>query len=520
MLRYAAVAAAITIGCGAELVGRPPLPALDAATGFCLLGLAATIASRPTASPATGSILAIAGVTWFAGTSAGWAVFAHRGPTAQLILTFPATRLWPSSRVERAAVTAGYAYALIYPVANSDIATIAFALGLIAVSAWRYRTSTRTERRPRGAALLAATLYAAVLMVGAGLRLAGGSGGLALLTVYELAIIVVAAGLAADVLWRRWTRGLVTDLVVDLAAPDSDGTLGDRLARTLGDPSLTVGYWVPDEDGYVDEHGQPIALPDSVDRRQVDLIDDHGAPSVALIHDAGSLTDPDLLADVAAATRLAVANARLQAEIRGRVNQVQASRRRLVEAADEQRRRLERELREGAGERLTRVASQLAAGGPPLAHIRAGLDAAIGELHEFARGIHPATLTDQGLGAALAELAARWPIPTEATVPACRWPAPIEVAAYFVCAEAVTNIAKYAHAAPSRRDLRRRDRRRRASARLGTPRAYRPSRGARRPALDRQPRRPRHPPLGPTTALRRGSCGLSQLDQRQVRSAG
>jgi hypothetical protein len=269
---------AIIVGSGAELVGRPPLPALDAATGFCLLGLAAIIASRPTDSPATGSILAITGVTWFAGTSAGWAVFAHRGPTAQLILTFPAARLWPSSRVERAAVTAGYAYALIYPVANSDIATIAFALGLIAVSAWRYRTSTRTERRPRGAALLSATLYAVVLMVSAGLRLAGGSGGLALLKVYELAIIVVAAGLAADVLRRRSTRGLVTDLVVDLAAPDPDGTLGDRLARTLGDPSLTVGYWVPDEAGYVDEHGQPIALPDSVDRRQVDLIDDHALP--------------------------------------------------------------------------------------------------------------------------------------------------------------------------------------------------------------------------------------------------
>jgi signal transduction histidine kinase len=258
--------------------------------------------------------------------------------------------------------------------------------------------------------------------------------------------MVLAAGLTADLLWGKWTEGLVTTMVIDLGEPAAAGTLRDRLARTLGDPTLSVGYWVPDQEGYVDESGRPLTLPADNRRRGVKLIDDAGRPSIALIHDPAILDDPDLVADIAAATRLSIANARLQAQIRAQAAQVNASRRRLVAAADQQRHQLENELREGAEQRLTAVAELLNAGGPPLAEVSAGLAAAQRELRELARGIHPATLTDHGLHAAINELAGRSPLPIELSTPAQRCPAPVEAGAYFVCSEALTNVAKYARA--------------------------------------------------------------------------
>jgi signal transduction histidine kinase len=438
---------AFGLGLAAEAVGQPPLPALDAATGITLLALGAVVSLRRTPWRAVGSILAAAAMTWFAGSVAGWAVFLHRGPLAQLILTYPARRWWPSARAERIAVATAYGYALVYPIANNNVVTIAFAFALVAFAAWRYHASGRAMRRARVGALAGAGAFALVIAISAGLRLAGAPGGDALLAAYELVIILVASGLTADLLRGKWTQGLVTTLVVDLGQTGSSGTLGDQLARTLGDPTLTVGYWISDQDGYVDQRGRPRDLPDDDTDRRVTLIDQDGAPSVALIHDPAVLNDPSLLADITAATRLAIANARLQAEIRARMTEVEASRRRLVEAADEQRRQLERELRDGAGRHLTQVAEHLDAAGSQLADASATLNAAISDLHELARGIHPATLTDHGLPAAIGELAARSPVRVELTAPpAQRWPTDVEAAGYFVCAEAVTNVAKYAQA--------------------------------------------------------------------------
>jgi signal transduction histidine kinase len=145
-----------------------------------------------------------------------------------------------------------------------------------------------------------------------------------------------------------------------------------------------------------------------------------------------------------------VANARLQAEIRARVDQVDASRRRLVEAADEQRRQLERDLRDGAARRLTYVAELLSNAGTPLADLTAGLDSARAELRELARGIHPATLTDHGLREAVNELAERSPVPVELIAPTQRFPPAIEAAAYFICSEALANATKHACASSIR----------------------------------------------------------------------
>jgi signal transduction histidine kinase len=437
--------AAFAFGLVAELAGRPPLPVLDAATGFSLL-LLGLLAQRRQPRYTVGWILGGAGFAWFIGTLAEWAVFLHRAPLAQLILTYPARRLISGSRIERLGVAAAYAYAITYPVASDNVATIALAVGMVGLAAWRYLTSAAAERRARASALLAALAFGSVLGVGAALRLGGSVNGHVLLALYEVVVMLVAAGLTADLLSGGWTAGLVTSLVVDLGEPVTAGPLRDRLARALGDPTLIIGYWIPERGCYVDEAGTELELPAQHDGRVLRLIDDAGRPLAALLHDPAVLDQQDRIEDIAAAARLAIANARLQAEVRARVVEVEASRRRLVEAADEQRRQLERELREGAERRLAAVAEQLSAGGPALAELEAGLEAARGELRELAHGIHPATLTNHGLLPALGELRARSAVPVEIIAPTQSWPEPIETAAYFACSEALANVAKYARA--------------------------------------------------------------------------
>jgi signal transduction histidine kinase len=137
---------------------------------------------------------------------------------------------------------------------------------------------------------------------------------------------------------------------------------------------------------------------------------------------------------------------RMQADVRARVSEVEASRRRIVEAGDAERRRLERELRQGAERRLAHVTDLLADRGTSVADLQRQLEAARAALTEFGRGVHPRTLTEAGLAAALAELSARCPVPVQVTVPERRLEPAVEAAVYYLCAEALTNVAKYAQA--------------------------------------------------------------------------
>jgi signal transduction histidine kinase len=163
-----------------------------------------------------------------------------------------------------------------------------------------------------------------------------------------------------------------------------------------------------------------------------------------LVHDRGLLLDdPALVSAVASATRLAVSNARLQAEVRERVAEVKASSRRIVEAADDQRDRLGRELRTGTERRLSRVAELVGEIDPELER---QVQAAREELNELGLGIHPRALAVEGLGAALRELAGRSSIPVTIVTPTERLPPALEAAAYFLCSEALANVAKYARA--------------------------------------------------------------------------
>jgi signal transduction histidine kinase len=278
-------------------------------------------------------------------------------------------------------------------------------------------------------------------------------------------IVLIAVALLLDLVLGQWTQATVTGLIVDLGALDEGAPLRSRLAAALGDPSLEIGYRLAERDAYVNDSGRVVELPDAGSSRAVTIVRQNGEPLAALVHDRAAQGDPELLDSVAAASRIAVANARLQAEVRSQLEEIEASRRRIVEAGDSQRRRLEHQLHEGAERRLAEVAALLDETGEGastgfaamLEETQAELERAQAELIEFARGIHPRVLTEGGLAAGLADLARRAAVPVDLAVSDSRFPAAVEAAAYFVCAEALANVGKYADASRAAIEVVRRD---------------------------------------------------------------
>jgi signal transduction histidine kinase len=447
LLLLGVVAAGLMLAVAAELVTYlpedPGLAAADATVGLAFIGLGA-IAWRRRPASRSGLLMVATGVAWFAGSFAGAALFLHRGPLVHLLVGYPRGRL--RSRLQQVVVAAAYVDGAVAPLARRDLLTVAVSLAVVTVVLAGYLRAGGAERRARAAALAAASAVALVLGLGAAGRIAEVGSAVAWLWAYQGMLVLVAVGLFADLLWGRWTQAAITGLVVDLGAADEAGTLRAKLARAVGDPSLVVAYRLPDLDGYVDEAGRPVELPAAGTSQTVTRLRDGDREIGALVHDIAVLDDPDLVKAVAAAAGVAVANARLQAEVRARVSEVEGSRRRIVEAGDAERRRLERELREGAQRRLARVAELLADRGPPTADLQRELQAARAALTEFARGVHPRTLTETGLAAALAELSELSPVPVQVRVPEERLPLAVEAAVYYVCSEALTNVAKHAKA--------------------------------------------------------------------------
>jgi signal transduction histidine kinase len=241
--------------------------------------------------------------------------------------------------------------------------------------------------------------------------------------------------------------------------PVHGGALQELLAEALGDPSLELAYWLPTESRYVDSSGQPLDVPASGSRRFVSEVERDGRPIGALICDPALADQIPLVDAVAAAAALALENERLEAELRARVEELHSSRARIVAAGFEERRQVERDLHDGAQQRLMalnmnlRLARGKVDTDPALAaelldSAMQELSEATSELRELARGIHPAVLSDRGLAAALSGLAGRSPVPVEIVeTPAERLPAPVESTTYFVIAEALTNVARYSQAA-------------------------------------------------------------------------
>jgi signal transduction histidine kinase len=274
--------------------------------------------------------------------------------------------------------------------------------------------------------------------------------------IVQVAMLSIPVALAVGLIWEGGGRSAVAGLVVALERTPP-GAVRDALARTLGDPSLELALWLPERETYVDAQGAPLTLPTPGSGRAVTTLGPANAPVAALVHDPVLLERRGLLVAAGAAARLALENERLQAELRAQLAELRASRARIVTAGDDERRRLERDLHDGAQQRLLGLglALQLAraqlgqANGTSelLSEADAELRAALDELRELARGIHPAVLTEQGLSAALRTLAERSPVPvTMVELPEERLSAPAEAAAYFLVSEALANVAKYARA--------------------------------------------------------------------------
>jgi signal transduction histidine kinase len=269
---------------------------------------------------------------------------------------------------------------------------------------------------------------------------------------------IVPLGLLLGILRARWSQGRIAGLVVELGRGVPVGGLRDVLARALGDPTLELAFAGPSGLGFVDAHGLPVELPVADGSRTVTRLERDGELVGVLVHDPEVESEaPGLVEVVGNAARLALENERLAAEVRAQLEDVRASRARVVEAADAERRRVERDLHDGAQQRLVALAMrlQVAKESTPgasdlLDEATAELQTAIGEVRGLARGIHPTILTEAGLRAAVDALAERTPVAVTVDIPDRRYDPQLEATAYFVVAEALTNIARYAGATEAR----------------------------------------------------------------------
>lgn len=472
---------------------------------WALLGAAAVAARRAPSHP-TGALIALVGLLYASEAAQDEVLDSWRytvglgfaglwlGALTWLILSFPRGRL---ETVPRRAL-AGIAVALTVawkpaqlawsapgagcwtcsPAGNAffrpppfDFATwdrrvevamlVVLALSVLVVLA-RFIRSSAPARRTKAPLLLPAALVVSKLILD----------DLVLLERYTLYpadhLIIVAApnavllaalpigfilGAARTGVWQ----GTIGRLLSDLEAPQAD--LRDALARALGDPSLRVGYRADGVEGYVNAAGEPLELPGSDSGQTTTIVSGEHGELAALVHDRALLEQRGLLDSATRAARLALENERLQAEVRAQLAEVTRSRARIVEAGDTERRRLERDLHDGAQQRLVslRIALRMVRSaamngdGERLEEVLDEADAqardAITELRDLSRGIHPPLLAEEGLGAALEALAERAALAVLVrSIPATRPPSPVEIAAYYVCSEAITNAVKHSEA--------------------------------------------------------------------------
>jgi signal transduction histidine kinase len=340
------------------------------------------------------------------------------------------------------------------PLATNPLLTAALALGLLGLAV---RRVIAAAPRP----VVAACVFAAAAMgvaAAASAVTAFSTEGDALLVAYEAALVGVALATLSALPATVAGGSAVADLVVELGGAAVSAPVRDALAQALGDPSLVVAYRVGPDERYVDEQGRPVAIPAADSDRVVTHVEGDGRRVAVLAYDPAAIEDPRLVDAVATAARLALDNARLRAHVAVQLNELRGSRRRLLDAADDERARLEQRLHDGAERRLDVFADMLArarrdareggdqAGAELLETAGQELDRALADVRALARGLHPRALTERGLRAAVSELAEGSPLVVDVDVPSMRFPSPVEATAYFVCAEALANVGKYAGA--------------------------------------------------------------------------
>jgi signal transduction histidine kinase len=507
VLAYGVGALAVARGPGelTTYAGRSDLAATLAVVAGLALVTAGLVTSLTRPAGRIGDLALLAGVAWFAPFWAGWRggppLVVSLGTLAagfafallvHLVLAYPTGRL--RSRGARALVVAVYLEAALSALGralfrdpffdpncwdnctdnvflvrslprvaerihDADVWFTAVAgAALAAVCVWRLVAASAPARRTLwpelagGIALAAATIAHSAALVRTPLEDPSDSVFLSIFAVGCAAVIVIALGLPWGLLRARVQRRSVARIATDLGEAPPPGSLESALAGAIGDSDLRIAYWLPASQRYVDARGRPLEEPiPALGGAVTPLVRD--GRRVAVVTHAAAFTE--LEHELGAAARLALENERLQAEVLAQLHDLRESRARIVETGDAERRRLERDLHDGAQQRLLALSYDLrltraAAEGDGdvataslLANASGDAEAALSELRELAHGIHPAILTEAGLGPALASLAETAPLPVEiADTPGERYPASVETAAYSVVAEAIDDAAR------------------------------------------------------------------------------
>ena len=340
-----------------------------------------------------------------------------------------------------------------------DAAALTIVVLVFVVLIRRYRRATGPERRLYGPLYLTGIALMVALVATVAVNAAATSSdaaNVAWISAMALLGLIPFVFLAALVRARMLQGGAVGELVSRLGEAPRPGELRDALAEALSDPSLELVYWLPESARFVDAAGRAFALPQQGSGRAVAPVERDGGTIAAIVYDASLTGARDHVRAVGGAAALAIQNERLDAELRAKLEELRASRERMLRIGLEERRRLERNLHDGAQQRLVSLALNLRVarsklrqdpGGAEELLAEAGdeLNSALEELRELARGLHPAVLSERGLRTAVESLALRAPVPVElGPLPSERLPEEIELATYFVISEALTNVAKYA----------------------------------------------------------------------------
>jgi signal transduction histidine kinase len=461
--------------------------AFDLIAGLSILA-AACVALLDQASAAVGRLAFAAGIVWFAQDWEGWtngpAVVRSLAAAAVPLLVVPASLLASGARSRP--VRLGSAFLCLVALLRSLVRDPLFdphcwrdcvsrslvvhsapgltralddvwlgttvALGAFAVvvatqqlsaATWPARRALAPVAVPAGAVCVAVAAYAAALLQR---PLEGPGSGVYSTLFYARAVAfsVLAVGIVVLAVRRRRQRLSLGRLTDEL------GAVPDALAAAFGDPTLQIAYWLPDRGLYVDADGRPVEVSHSASGRTVTPIVRGGRPVAVVSHDASFSVSPQL----GSAARLALENERLQAELRAQVEALRRSRMRITERGDAERRRLERDLHDGAQQRLLALSfdlrlarSSAEQGGEE--RVVGMLDNAIGEVHaaleelrDLAHGIYPAILGEAGLAAALATLADDAPLSVELQLAAERYDAPVEAAMYVAVREALEDAVR------------------------------------------------------------------------------
>jgi signal transduction histidine kinase len=504
----AAVAVHRSIHAGTTYAGVSPVAhAADLAAGMGLLG-AGLVAWFEASARRLGGLALVAAALWFAPDWEGW----DRGPSVVRSLGAAAAPLFLAvlfhlllaaprggvrSRSAHAAIVAGYAVAVVVGVARGLVReplldpycwrncldnvfllhadqgkaraldrtwlVAAASIGglLLATCVWRLLAATGPARRALaplrvpGAFAGAAQAGYAVALLRTPLEEPKNSEFLSLFFARSLAITALALGIGWTIGRIRLTRAAVARVAAQLGEAPPPGKLREALAAAVGDPALEVAYWLPASRRYVGADGEVVEAPAPADGRAVMPILREGEALALVGYDPALLDGADLEREIGSAARLAVENERLQAEVFAQLQDLRASRTRIVERGDTERRRLERDLHDGAQQRLLALSYDLRLAFAAaqregdrevttlLASATDEAQAALAELRELAHGIYPAILAEAGLAPALATLADEAPLPVElGELPTDRYAPAIETAAYLAIAEAIDDAAR------------------------------------------------------------------------------